>query len=124
MPLWFASLDLRQAFDRVNWQPLFESLHDMGLGVEYQHLLALLYDNQQGVLRKGEAFKISRGVRQGDVLSPLLFNGALDVVIKRWKRHLRNNGIKLQPGPDSERLTNVHFADDLVIYAASLPELT
>ena len=30
----------------------------------------------------------------------------------------------MKPGPDGGRLTNVRFADDLVIYATSLPELT
>ena len=124
MPLWFASLDLRKAFDRVEWKALFEALNEQGLPEEYQHLLAMLYDNQVGTLGQGQYFPIRRGVRQGDVLSALLFNAASEMVMRRWKSRLDSHGIKLSNDAAVERLTNVRFADDLIIYANSLDELT
>ena len=121
VPLWFASLDL--AFDRIEWQQLFEALQEQGVPLNYQHLLMLLYDGQEGVLSGDKRFPIQRGVRQGDVLSTLLFNAASEMVIRRWKTRLASHGLKIS-GDNLERLTNVRFADDLIIYANSLAELT
>ena len=85
MPLWFASLDLKKAFDRIEWVHLFDALTQQGVPVEYSSLITALYENQTGVLSDTEIFEIGRGVRQGDVLSPLLFNAALEHCIRRWK---------------------------------------
>ena len=84
MPLWFASLDLRKAFDRIEWSELFRSLTELAVPPAYQHLLAMMYDKQVGTLGGPDSFDIRRGVRQGDVLSPLLFNSALEIVMRRW----------------------------------------
>ena len=125
MPLWLASLDLSKAFDRVEWPTLFQALGEMGVPIGYQHLLGLMYDGQTGTLRdQNSSFDIRRGVRQGDVLSPLLFNTAMELVMKRWQARLHRHGIKLnRDGPD-DRLRSVRFADDIIIYANSLTELT
>ena len=69
-------------------------------------------------------FDIKRGVRQGDVLSTLLFNAATEMVMRRWKEQLVDHGIKLSRDDGIARLTDVRFADDLIIYANSLEELT
>ena len=85
-------------------------------------LLAMLYNGQTGCTALNETFSIQRGVRQGDVLSTLLFNAASESVLRRWKSKLTSHGIKL--AVDSEdRLTNVRFADDLIVYANSFEEL-
>ena len=67
VPLWFASLDLRKAFDRVEWQQMFCALDGQHVPIEYQHLLAMLYNNQTGTVGEATVFDIQRGVRQGDV---------------------------------------------------------
>ena len=66
-----------------------------------------------------EKFSIQRGVRQGDVLSPLLFNAVLEDAIRKWKLKLTNEGLRL--GQDT-RLTNLRYADDLMIFATSRVE--
>ena len=83
VPLWFASLDLKKAFDKIEWPQLFHALSVHHVGLEYQHLLAALYSDQTGMFGKSASFPILRGVRQGDVLSPLLFNTSLDLVMSR-----------------------------------------
>ena len=86
----------------------------------YKDLLALLYRDQQGTLLSGDRFDIQRGVKQGDVLSPLLFNAALDVALRRWTAQLQTQGIELN---SAEFLTHVCFADDLIVYARSAKDL-
>jgi hypothetical protein len=79
-----------------------------------------MYRGQSGHLREAEDFKIGRGVKQGDVISPLLFNAALEFAIRRWKEKVSNNGV---PVGDQQVLTNIRYADDLMIYATSWQEL-
>lgn len=92
MPLFFASLDLKKAFDRILWPQVFEALLEQGVERPYLKLLAAIYSDQTGKLGTGKTFQIGRGVRQGNVLSPLLFNAALEMVMRRWIPRLQDHG--------------------------------
>ena len=71
----------------------------------------------------GEAdFNISRGVQQGDVLSPLLFNCALESVMKRWEEKLRDHGWDVLSRMRTQRLTSVRYADDFMLFTKSSVE--
>ena len=54
----------------------------------------------------------------GDILSPMLFN-ALECALRKWKGKCEH-GIAMD---HHERLTNIRYADDLMLYARSLPAL-
>lgn len=120
VPLFTASLDLKKAFDRVEYKALFEALSAQGVDDAYISLLARLYSHQQGQVSGSKKFSIERGVKQGDVLSPLLFNAALESAIRTWKETITGMGLRVDGG---ERLTNIRYADDLMIYASSMDEL-
>ena len=47
-PVWFASLDLKKAFDRIEYSSLFGALQSQGVSRPYLKLLAALYCNQTG----------------------------------------------------------------------------
>ena len=87
-PCGLASLDLTKAFDRADYGPLFEALLEQGVPKPYCALLWKLYQNQSGKLQQGHGFSIQRGVRQGDVISPILFNAVLESAMRKWKRKL------------------------------------
>ena len=120
--LWILSLDLRRAFDRVEFDSLFQALRQDGVDEPHLHLLSLLYSKQLGVVKGQAMFFIQRGVKQGDIMSPILFNAALEMAFRRWKRRLTHHGWLLKR--DAERLTNSRVADDILLYAKSLEELT
>ena len=65
-------------------------------------------------------FKIERGTKQGDPLSPILFNAALEKVMvplqAKWQR--RGWGVPVE-NEDGRRLTNLLFADDILLLASS-----
>lgn len=65
----------------------------------------------------GRCFSIKKGVKQGDPLSPIIFNSALEEVIRKlsWEQ----KGINI----NGEELNNLFFADDLVIISSNLEEL-
>ena len=114
-------IDLKKAFDRINHDALFQALADQNLDHEHVACLQCLYKHQRGIV--GEyVFPIIRGVRQGDVLSSLLFNAVLEHGMDKWKQELLEEGFALVPDPTVPRLTNIRYADDLFLFGQSLEE--
>jgi exonuclease III len=85
-PLYIAFLDLEKAFDRVPRTKLWESLDHYNLPGHLKRAIISLYENTQNRVATGNDaetwFETNAGVRQGSVLSPLLFIMYLDLVIK------------------------------------------
>ena len=69
---------------------------------------------------EGRPLDIQRGVGQGDILSPLVFNAALECALRKWKGKCEHYAIAMG---HHERLTNITYADDLMLYARSLQAL-
>eukprot|EP00973_Karenia_brevis_P045509 6302638-Karenia_brevis.AAC.1 len=80
-----------------------------------------LYSAQDGRIKghtlRSRAFRIERGTKQGDPLSPALFNAVLEDVVRplqtSWRR--RGFGIRVR----GTCLTNLRFADDIMLCATS-----
>ena len=70
-------LDASKAFDLVNHGMLFQKLLDRGLPMPVVRFLSLWYRDQQMCVQwehsLSNSFRVSNGVRQGSVLSPVLF---------------------------------------------------
>ena len=94
VPMWYASLDLRKAFDRIDYNALFDALKVQGVPFAYLKFLPSLYHmyhDQVGFVQ-GRQFPIKSGVKQGDVLSPLLFTAGFEHAIKKWKFRVQHCG--------------------------------
>ena len=92
-PIWFAGLGLTRAFDRIEYSPFFDALLQEGVQQCYCTLLWKFYKGQTGFFLTGsvhgsESFNIERGVKQGDVISPILFNAGLEHAMRKWKAKL------------------------------------
>ena len=76
--MYVAFLDASKAFDRVNHTKLFAKLLKLGVPKWIIKVLVQWYCNQSMCVRWGSAFSdfflVNNGVRQGGILSPLLFN--------------------------------------------------
>ena len=94
---------------------------------QYIHLLTQLYEGQTANVRTdklSKAYGIERGTKQGDPLSSLFFNALLEGVMRKVKPHWLNKGWGLQLGHStSTRLTNLRFADDILLTADSQTHL-
>ena len=121
VPLWLASLDLKKTFDQIKLLPLLQVVSEQGVPDHYTNLLAALYADQTSATRGSRPFPIRRGAKQGDIISPILFNAGLELAFRRWKQRLTTEGWLLDG--DGGRLTNTRYADDIMLYANSLPEL-
>jgi hypothetical protein len=113
-------LDFEKAYDRVNWDFLGEVLRCKGFDAGYIHRISQLVSGGQTAIsingEVGPFFRNKRGVRQGDPLSPLLFNfigEALSVILSAAASAGHINGLvpHLLPGG----ITHLQYADDTLI---------
>ena len=121
MPLCFAFVDYEKAFDSIEFEPLFEGLKNQGVDEAYVNILRNLYSEATSVLRlhkDSEKFKLGRGARQGDNISPKLFTSCLQHAIIN-KINWENKGVRI----DGEHLSHLIFADDIVLIANSTSKL-
>ena len=76
--LYFCCIDYAKAFDCVNHNKLWKILKEIGIPDHLICLLRNLYVGQEATVRTGhgatDSFPIGKGVRQGCILSPCLFN--------------------------------------------------
>ena len=76
--IYFCSIDYAKAFDCVDHNKLWKVLKAMGISDYLTCLLRNLYVGQEATVRTGhgttDCFQIGKGVRQGCILSPCLFN--------------------------------------------------
>lgn len=110
-------LDASKAFDRVNHSVLFEKLKCRGVPGYLLRILVFWYENQTMCVRWGKMlskpFKVSNGVRQGGVLSPLFFNVYMDELSKNL------NKLKIGCTVGDLIINHIMFADDLVLVSPS-----
>ena len=90
--LWF--IDYTKAFDCVDHNKLWRILKEMGIPDNVTFLLRNLYAGQEATVRTGhetvEWFQIGKGVRQGYILSPCLFNLYAEYIMPGWMKHTWN----------------------------------
>ena len=76
--IYFCSIDYAKAFDCVDHNTLWKILKEMGVPDHLTCLLRNLYGGQEATVRTGHGttdwFQIGKGVRQGCIFSPCLFN--------------------------------------------------
>lgn len=115
-------IDYQKAFDRVKHNKMIEVLKKIGISEKDLQIIVNLYWNQTAVLRVDgeytEEIKISREVRQGCILSPILFNLYSEYIFRESLDEMEEgipiNGVKLN---------NIRYADDTIVFADSIQSL-
>ena len=88
----FCFIDYAKAFDRVDHNKLWKILKEMGIPDHLTCLLRNVYAGQEATIRTGRGttdwFQIGKGVRQGCILSPCLFNLYAEYIMRNagWRK--------------------------------------
>jgi hypothetical protein len=120
-------LDYEKAYDRVSWNFLFDMLTSRGFSDNWVWWMkAIVKGGSVGVNLNGEEspyFKPGKGLRQGDPISPLLFNLVGDVLTKMWRKASRTGHIKgLLSELREDGIVSLQYADDTIVFADPDPQ--
>ena len=108
------SLDQEKAFDRVDWSFMRSTLCAMGVGPSFISWVDLFYHRVQSAVNVNgylsSFFNLSRGVRQGCPLSPLLYVLVSEVLAVNIRSNPRISGLCLPGAPVLSPISQ--YADD------------
>ncbi|BES87387.1 Reverse transcriptase (RNA-dependent DNA polymerase) [Nesidiocoris tenuis] len=115
--LYMATLDVAKAFDTVSHKAIHECLKALGAPQNFVQYVKRLYKGNTTTFQVGgkssAPVRVRRGVRQGDPLSPLLFNLVVDTALREIPGDI---GFDIVEGG---RVNALAFADDVVLVASS-----
>ena len=121
--IYFCFIDHAKAFDCVDHNKLWKILKEMGIPDHLTHLLRNLYASQEATVRTGHGttdwFQIGKGVHQGYILSPCLFNLYAEYIMRNAGLDEAQAGIKTA----ARNINNLRYADDTTLMAESEKEL-
>ena len=127
VPVAILSLDQEKAFDRVDWSFLRRTLRQMGFGPDFVWWVNLLYCGVQSAVNVNghlsPFFSLSRGVRQGCPLSPLLYVLSPEVLACNIRANPSISGLVL-PGEPEPLPVISQYAEDTTMVAVSDQAIT
>ena len=118
--IYFCFIDYAKAFDCVD--KLWKILKEMGIADHLTCLLRNLHAGQEAIVRTGHGtdwFQIGKGVRQGCILSPCLFNLHAEYIMRNAGLEEAQTGIKIA----RRNINNLRYTDDTTLMAESEEEL-
>ena len=121
--MYFCLIDYAKAFDCVDHNKLRKILKEMGIPDHLTCLLRNLYAGQEATVRTGHGttdwFQIRKGVCQGCILPPCLFNLYAEYIMRNAGLEEAQDGIKIA----GRNTNNLRYADDTTLMAESEEEL-
>jgi hypothetical protein len=118
-------LDVEKAYDHVNWDFLLYMLKRCGFGAKWCSWISYCISSARfSVLVNGSPegfFDSSRGLRQGDPLSPLLFVFVMEALSRMLSAGI-NDGLLEGFKVGNEFVSHLLFADDTLIFCNASPD--
>ena len=122
--IYFCFFDHAKAFDCLDHNKLWKILKEIGTPGHLTYLLRNLYAVQEATVRTGHEatidwFQIEKGVSQGCILSPCLFNFYAEYIMRNAGLDEAQDGIKIS----GRNINHLRYADDTTLIAQSEEEL-
>ena len=113
-------LDQEKAFDRVEWDWLFKVLRRFNFGEKFIGWIKTMYQNaKSAIMTNGvvsEYFDISRGIRQGDAMSALLYIIQAEPLAEAIRQSHSIKGIDITNGTINDELKIGQYVDDTIVF--------
>ena len=117
--IYFCCVDYAKAFDCVDHNKQWKILQEMGIPDHLTCFLRNLYAGQEATVRTGHGttdwFQIRKGVCQGCILSPCLFNSHAEYIMRNVGLDEAQVGIKIS----GRNINNLRYADGTTLMAES-----
>ena len=114
-------IDLKGAYDTVDRELLCSMLRDAGVGNMFQNIIENMYSKVEYCIKIGNIrshfFKAGRGLKQGDTMSPALFNFYIHKLVEILKNNTTSPFLK------GEEIPCLLFADDIILISESEKDL-
>ena len=121
--IYFCFIDYSKAFDCVDHNNLWKILKEVGIPYHLTCLLRNLYAGQKATVGSGhgtiDSFQIEKGVHQGCILSPCLFNFYVEYIMWNARLDEAQAGIKIAV----RNTNNLSYTDDTTLMAESKEKL-
>ena len=119
MQIYFCFIDYAKVFDCVDHNKWWKILREMGIPDHLTRFLRNLYASQEATVRTTDLFQIGKGVYQGCVLSPCLFNLYAEYIMRNAGLEEAQGGIKIA----GRNINNLIYTEDTTLMAESEEEL-
>ena len=121
--IYFCFIDYAKAFDCVDHNKLWITVKEIGIPDHLTCLLRKLYAGQEATVRSGHRttdwFQVGKGVRQGYILSPCLFNFYAEYIMRNAGLDEAQAAIKIA----GRKINNLRYANDTTLMAESEEKL-
>jgi hypothetical protein len=115
-PLFMVFLDLKKAYDTLDRGRTLKILEGYGVGENTRRFIERIWDGDTMIPKQsgyfGKPFRAERGVRQGDIMSPIIFNIICDAVIREWEKQRQSDSVETQ-----------YYADDGLLMGHAAQEV-
>ena len=121
--IYFCFINYAKAFDCVDQNKQWKILKEIGIPDPFTCLLRNLYADQEATFRTGlettDLFQIGKGVCQGCILSPCLFNLYAEYIMQNTRLDEAQSGIKIS----GRNIKNLRYSHDTTLMAESKEKL-
>ena len=120
---YFCFIKYTKALDCVNNNKLWKILQEMGIQDHLTFFLRHVYAGQEAAVKTGHGttdwFQIGKGVREGSILSPCLFNLYAEYIMQNTRIDETQAGIKIA----GRNISNLRYADETTLKWRGTEEL-
>lgn len=113
-------VDLRKAYDIVDWMFLYDVLHGLGFPIKFIGWIRECISTASfSVSVNGSLFGLfpsKCGLRQGDPMSPMLFTLCIEYFSRLLTQKIRFSGFRFHPKCRGLRITHLAYVDDLMLF--------
>uniref|UniRef100_W5NA41 Reverse transcriptase domain-containing protein n=1 Tax=Lepisosteus oculatus TaxID=7918 RepID=W5NA41_LEPOC len=115
--IYICFINYSKAFDCIEHDKLWKALQELGVPAHLIQLIRSFFKDREATVRTQHGdtkwFKIEKGVRQGCILSPFLFNLYAEIIMRKSDLEELEIGVKI----GGRNIDNLRYADDTTLLA-------